>query len=179
MKKQFKNISKKINSSKGSKFLYLGIAFLVLAYLFKGFFSSLFNSLTTATGLGQDDKVTELPQEEKESDFNRNNPSSTDLKAIKVANLLHSQMSGIENKLFFNPDKIVDILIENQNILDKVYDAFGLKDYAHFGNEFLNLGEWLNKFLSDYWDYDKGQFQNDESYLEVAEILFKRKGIQI
>lgn len=179
MKKQFKNISRKINNSKGSNFLYLGIGFLVLAYLFKGFFTSLFNSLSSATGLGQDEKQTELPEEEKESNFNRKKPTHDDLKAIKVANLLYTQMSGIENKLFFNPEKIIDILIENQSILDRVYDAFGLKDYAHFGDEFLNLGQWLNKFLSDYWDYDKGEFQNDESYLEVAEILFKRKGIQI
>ena len=88
-------------------------------------------------------------------------------------------MEGIENKIFFNPEKIVDILVQNKDNLPKIYDAFGKRDYGHFGDEFLNLGEWLNKFLSDFWDYDKGEFQNDESYLEVAEILFKRKGITI
>jgi len=83
-------------------------------------------------------------------------------------------------------EEITDI-IYNSSDIKRLVDAFQLRDYDInsdlLAGEFIDsnlqpLQFWINKEVSDYWDYNKHEFINDESYLQVIKELFKKQNIK-
>jgi len=177
----FLQIMKYIKTIKKSKFspkvLTWG-SIIILLYVSRSFIRSTFRNVFGVFGTEENEKP-----EYSYSNYNHQKQSTLqDITAKNDAEKLYSYMYGFGN---YN-EEITDI-IYNSSDIKRLVDAFQLRDYDInsdlLAGEFIDsnlqpLQFWINKEVSDYWDYNKHEFTNDESYLEVIKELFKKQNIK-
>jgi hypothetical protein len=167
----------KVKTPKHTGKLILGFGVIALLYVLRGFITSTLKNVFGSIGTAEHKKP-----DHQRTGYNPNLKRVEDADAFQEAESLYSLMIGYGG----DDEQIVDILF-NSSDLPRLFDAFGVRDYdwtsditgGTLGTNMQPLGVWLRSELNDYWDYDKHQFTNDESYFEVARLLTKKQGIKI